>query len=149
MKWAITAAVLVVAVSGCTERETLTMKGDVPVTVAVSGEQVCVEVGDEGDQGRWCAPPDRPNAVWVGATSVADGLVVAGQAPAEVVSVTLTREGETTKLEVVQSEVGPFFVGVDIAPGDYEISALTSNSEYVSGDVSMRDRSTTSAVLAP
>lgn len=151
MKWALVGIVLVAA-AACTStaREVLLMAGGVPVTVAVSGEQTCIEVGEDADMGSWCAPDGTPETVWLGATAVGDGLVVVGQAPADVASVDLAGEGGSRNLAVEQSDHGRFFVGVAVPPGDYEVSATREDgSEHVSGDMSMRRSGTTMVTIVP
>jgi hypothetical protein len=148
MKLALIGLVLIGA-TACTltEREVLLTAHGVPVTVAVSGRQTCIEIDDDARMGSWCRPADRVEAVWIGATWVGDGLVVVGQAPAEVVSVTLAGEGGLRSLAVEQTGQGRFFVGEDVPPGDYEVAAEREDgSEYVSGDVSMRGRGTTTGI---
>jgi hypothetical protein len=99
--------------------------GGAPVTV-VSGRQTCIEVGgDDAGGGSWCGPVDMPEAVWLGAISVGDDLVEVGQAPAEVVSVTLSGEDGPSSLAVEQTGQGQFFVDVDVRPGNYEVATET------------------------
>lgn len=152
MKRALVLMVVCVA-TACTmgtERETLLMVDGVPVVVAVSGQRSCVEVGDAADKGRWCAPGGEPEAVWLGAASVGDRLVVAGQAPTEVRSVVLMSPAGTTGLAVEHSGLGRFFVGVDLPPGDYQVSAETADGNaYVSGEMSMSARATTLTTMTP
>ena len=82
--------------------------------------------------------------MWIGAIAVGDDLVVVGQAPAEVVSVTLSGEDGPSRLEVEQAGQGRFFVGVDVRPGDYEVAAATEDgSQYASGQVSLGTDGTT------
>ena len=151
MKAALVGLVLVgAAACTLTDREVLLTVDGVPVTVVASGGQTCIEVGDDAGGGSWCRPADMVEAVWMGATSVGDGLVVVGQAPAEVVSVTLSGEDGPRSLAVEQTGQGRFFVGVDVRPGGYEVAALREDgSEYVSGDVSIGRNATTGFWMTP
>ncbi|TVR17862.1 MAG: hypothetical protein EA387_15745 [Nitriliruptor sp.] len=133
-----------------TGREVLMAVDGVPVTV-VSGRQTCIEVGDDdAGGGSWCGPDDMPEAVWLGAISVGDDLVVVGQAPDEVVSVTLSGEDGPSRLAVEQTGQGRFFVGVDVRPGDYEVAAETEDgSQYAAGEVSLGRDGTTVFWMTP
>lgn len=116
----------------------------VPFTI-VSGRQTCIEVGDDdAGSGSWCGPADLPEAVWLGAVAVGDELVVAGQAPAEVVSVTLSGEDGPNRLAVEQTGQGRFLVGVEDRPGDDEVAAETEDgSRYVTGQLPLGRDGTT------
>ena len=85
MKRALVRLVLLsVAACTLTGREVITTVDGVPVTV-VSGRQTCIEVGDDdAGSGSWCGPDEMPEAVWLGAASAGQQVVVAGQAPDEV-----------------------------------------------------------------
>jgi len=151
MKAALVGLVLVgAAACTLTGREVLLTVDGVPVTV-VSGRQTCIEVGDDdAGGGSWCGPADMPEAVWLGAMAVGDDLVVVGQAPAEVVSVTLSGEDGPSRLAVEQAGQGRFFVGVDVRPGDYEVAAETEDgSPYAAGEVSLGTDGTTILWMTP
>lgn len=122
----------------------------IPVTV-VSGRQTCIEVGDDdAGGGSWCGPVDMPQAVWLGATPAGQRLVVVGQAPAEVVSVTLTSVARTSRLDKEQAGQKRFFVALDVPPGDYEVTAETDDgSEYLSGELSLGGEGTTMFSMTP
>ncbi len=151
MKAALVGLVLV-GTAACmfTGREVLMAVDGVPVTV-VSGRQTCIEVGDgDAGGGSWCGPDDMPEAVWLGAMAVGDDVVVVGQAPDEVVSVTLSGEDGPSRLAVEQTGQGRFFVGVDVRPGDYEVAAETEDgSQYASEEVSLGRDGTTVFWMTP
>ena len=143
--------VLVVA-TACTstERETLLVAPGAPVAVAFSDGQTCIEVGENADRGSWCATDEMPESVWVGSTSVGDGLVVVGQAPEEVASVALAGEDGARNLSVKHTDQGRFFVGMDVSPGDYRVLANREDgSQYVSGETSMSRMATTNITITP
>lgn len=151
MKGMLIGLVLVVA-TACTstERETLLMAHDVPVFVIVSDGQTCIEVGENADRGGWCASEEVPESVWMGSTSVGDGLVVVARAPEEVASVALAGEDGPRNLAVKHTDRGRFFVGMDVSPGDYRVLANREDgSEYVSGETSMSRMATTNTTITP
>jgi hypothetical protein len=151
MKRAFMALVLLgVAACTMTGREVLLTVDGVPVTV-VSGRQTCIEVGDEATgSGSWCSPDGMPEAVWLGAASVGQRLVVAGQAPDEVASVTLTSADGTIRLDEEQSRQGRVLVALDVPPGIYEVTAARDDgSEYLSGELSLGSEGTTMFSMTP
>jgi hypothetical protein len=133
-----------------TGREVLVTVDGVPVTV-VSGRQTCIEVGDDDvGSGSFCGPGDRPERVWFGAASVGQRLVVVGQAPNEVASVTLTSEDATIRLDEEQTRQGRVLVALEVSPGDYEVTAERDDgSEYLSGEVSLVSEGTTMFWMEP
>jgi hypothetical protein len=139
-----------VAACTMTGREVIATVDGVPVTM-VSGRQTCIEVGDNAaGSGSWCSPDDMPEAVWLGAASAGQQLVVAGQAPDEVASVTLTSAEGTTRLDEEQTRQGRVLVALDVPPGDYEITAERDDgSEYLSGELSLGREGTTMFWMAP
>ena len=151
MKRAFVGLVLL-GVAACTMagREVIATVDGVPVTV-VSGRQTCIEVGDDdAGSGSWCGPDDMPEAVWLGAASAGQQLVVAGQAPDEVASVTLTSADGTSRLDEEQTRQGRVLVALDVPPGDYEITAERDDgSEYLSGELSLSREGTTMFWMAP
>jgi hypothetical protein len=151
MKRALVALVLLgVAACTMTGREVLLTVDGVPVTV-VSGRQTCIEVGDDdGGSGSWCGPDGMPEAVWLGAASAGQRLVVAGQAPDEVASVTLTSADGTIRLDEEQSRQGRVLVALDVPPGDYEVTAERDDgSEYLSGELLLGREGTTMFSMTP
>ena len=149
---AVLVGLVLVGAAACTftGREVLMTVDGVPVTV-VSGRQTCVEVGDDdAGGGSWCGPDGMPETVWLGAIAVGDDLVVVGQAPDEVVSVTLSGEDGPSPLAVEQTGQGRFFVGVDVRPGDYEVAAETEDgSQYATEAVSLDRDGTTMLWMTP
>jgi len=151
MKRALVGLVLLsVAACTLTGREVITTVDGVPVTV-VSGRQTCIEVGDDdAGSGSWCGPDEMPEAVWLGAASAGQQVVVAGQAPDEVASVTLTSADGTIRLDEEQTRQGRVLVALDVPPGDYEITAERDDgSEYLSGELSLSREGTTMSWIAP
>lgn len=151
MKRALVGLVLLgVAACTMTGREVIATVDGVPVTV-VSGQQTCIEVGDDdAGSGSWCGPDDMPEAVWLGGASAGQQLVVAGQAPGEVASVTLTSADGTNRLDEEQTRQGRVLVALDVPPGDYDITAQRDDgSEYLSGELTLGREGTTMFWMAP
>ncbi len=150
MKRAFVGLVLLgVAACTMTGREVIATVDGVPVTM-VSGRQTCIEVGDDGGSGSWCGPLDMPEAVWLGEASAGQQLVVAGQAPDEVASVTLTSAEGAIRLDEEQTRQGRVLVALDIPPGNYEVTAERDNgSEYLSGELLLDREGTTMFSMAP
>ncbi len=151
MKRALVGLVLLgVAACTMTGREVIATVDGVPVKV-VSGRQTCIEVGDDdAGSGSWCGPDDMPEAVWLGAASAGQQLVVVGQAPEEVASVSLTSAEGTIRLDEEQTRQGRVFVALDAPPGTYEVTAERDDgSEYLSGELLLDREGTTMFSMAP
>lgn len=118
-------------------------------TASIANGRTCVRVGD-GPRGSWCGPADQPEAVWLGATTTGDKLLLAGQAPTIVESMTLRWEGGQRELMVERTALGRFFVGLRLPLGQYVVEARRADgSIYVSGELSLTGSGTVLLTFEP
>jgi hypothetical protein len=117
---------------GCTstERETLVEVRGMPITLATTDDRLCVEFGGL-DGARSCWSTEDPEQLGLGAADVDGVLVVVVAPPDDGSAVVLTGESFTRSLTVQQTSSGPYFVGVDIPSGTYEIAAEREDGSVV------------------
>lgn len=130
-----------------------TLQG-IAVLVVESDEGICVRFGLDAEHGGSCGMTNRERTVVVASTVLPDGTagdgVVAGRVPDRVTAVTLSDGPNTVTAQIVDTEVGRFFVTGRLDVGEHTLTALTADgSQYASGTVDVRRNGTSGAFFMP